>query len=212
MPKVTEQAKKLRNATQDEKDILERMKDREMERKKATAPIDKNSKRSDETQREYLVRTGKITPFSHTPEETHQTRQYNTDATNNSIFPGSGQGMSHKNLHAPSHFAETSTTPTKRKITVISDDENDDDAEFQLKNEEEEDEYKLEEEEETVLEDDSDLDVKKKRVIQKLDEIYDDDGSEAKYQKRLDDWIHNRKIMRYQVTHIIPFDVYILFY
>ena len=203
MSQVTEQAKKLRDATQDEKDILGRMADREKERRKATAPVNKSARQENETQREYLVRTGKITPFSHMPEATHRMKNYDTDATHNSIFPGSSQNdMTHKNLHAPSHQAESGSSTvksTKRKL------DNDDD-DFYLK-EEEDDDYKLEkEEEDTVALDSGDeellLDTKTKRTTKKFDEIYDDDGSEANYQKRLQDWVYNRKIMRYQAEHV----------
>lgn len=191
LPKVTEQAKKLRSATQDEKDILNRIKDRENERLKAITPLDKNVRQDDETQREYLVRTGKITPFSNMPEGTRRMKQYDTDATSNTVFPGS---MSHKNLHAPIHRAASSS---KRKL------ETSDDEDFELKHDEEDNEYKLEDD--TILLDSGDEDVlkeKKKHTIKKLDEIYDDDGSEMNYQNRLNDWVHNRKIMRYQVTHV----------
>jgi DNA excision repair protein ERCC-6 len=210
LPKITEQAKKLRDATQDEKDIIERMKDRERERLRTVSPLDKNARQDNETQRDYLVRTGKITPFDHLPEATHRTRQYNTEATSNSVFPGSGHNdMSHKNLYAPSHratIASSSSTSTQRKRKL--DDEEDDDFQDSLA-EDDEDEYKLvnvDEEDGSILLDSGDEDVlladKKKHVVRKLDEIYNDDGSEMNYRKRLNDWVHNRKIMRYQVTHV----------
>lgn len=189
LSKVTEQANKLRNATQDEKDILSRLEDRENERLKLIKPMDKNAKQENETQREYLIRTGKVTPFSNLPQETHQTKLYDTNATSNTVFPGSGHMMSHQHLHAPQH----QITNNKRKVP--SSDEEDD----EYKDEEEE-----EEEESTLLDSDDEFDLsdKKKRSVKKLDEIYDDDGSETNYQKRLNDWIQQRQIMRNQVTHV----------
>ncbi|KAI9343810.1 SNF2 family N-terminal domain-containing protein [Pilaira anomala] len=189
--KITEQANKLRNATQDEKDILSRLKDRENERLKLIKPMDKNAKQENETQREYLIRTGKVTPFSNLPQETHQTKLYDTKATSNTVFPGSGHMMSHQHLHAPQH----QITSNKRKVS--SSDEEDD----EYKDDEEEEEE--EEEESTLLDSDDEFDLsdKKKRSVKKLDEIYDDDGSETNYQKRLNDWIQQRQIMRNQVTH-----------
>lgn len=223
LPKITEQAKKLRNATQDEKDILGRMKDRERERLRSIAPLDKNARQDDETQRDYLVRTGKITPFDHLPEAATPSRttsrKYDTEATSNSIFPGSGHNnMSHKNLHAPSHKAaavvtsKASQQKQKRKRKLADEDEDDDfNDEEQAADEDEEDEFRLDNDEEEedgsiVLDSgDGDLlktDAKKRHTVKKLDEIYNDDGSELNYKKRLNDWVHNRKIMRYQVTHV----------
>lgn len=209
MPKITEQARRLRNATQDEKDIVGRIEDREKERLKAVKSLDENARQDNETQRDYLVRTGKITPFSHMPEATHQTKHYNTEATANPVFPGSSHGdiMSHKNLHAPVHTAVDATLSRKRKLESDSDDglyTNDDDG--NVGSNDEDVEYLDDEEDITALDlDDEDgmFVNKKKKEIRKLDEMYDDDGSEANYQKRLDDWIRNRKIMRSQVTHVI---------
>lgn len=196
--KVTQQATKLRNAVQDEKDILARLKDRKDERLKSTlSPADKkNARQENETQREFLIRTGKVTPFSNLPE----TKLYDTtassssSATFNAIFPGSGHSsMSHQNLHTPHH----SQVVTRKRKPSSSDDE-EDDAYV-----DEEDDYT----EETILldEDDDDGDEeplkRKKHALKKLDEIYNDDGSESNYQKRLTDWIQQRQIMRNQVTH-----------
>lgn len=183
LPKITQQAKRLRLATQDEQDILNRMNDREHERLKSITPVDRNLRQDNETQRDYLVRTGKITPFM--PDQ-NVIKRYDTEATANTVLPGS---MSHMNLHAPIH------TATKRK-RVISDDEDswhgddDNDDEFAL------DDTTLDSGDEDVLA------QKKKYSVKKLDEIYDDDGSEKNYKKRLNDWILNRKIMRYQATHV----------
>lgn len=168
--KITEQVKKLRDATQDERDILDRIKERQV------GPMDKNSRKKEETQREYLVRTGKITPFSNLSESS--SKQYDTDATANTVFPGS---MSHQNLHAPVH-----TATLKRKVSMMDEDTEDSGDEFTLDSaNDSDDEYTIDE------------DVIKKRTPKKLDEIYDDDGSEMNYQKRLIEWIQNRKVMRH---------------
>lgn len=209
MPKITEQAKRLRNATQDEKDIIGRIQDRERERLKTTKPIDENARQDNETQRDYLVRTGKITPFSHMPEATHQTKQYNTEATANPVFPGSSHGdvMSHKNLHAPVHTAVVASSSRKRKLESDSDDglyTNDEDEKVES---DDEDTGYVDDEDDLAsldLDDEDGISVKrKKKEVKKLGEIYDDDGSEANFKKRLDEWVRNRKIMRAQVTHVI---------
>ncbi|MBM6387294.1 MAG: DEAD/DEAH box helicase [Paenibacillus sp.] len=186
--KITQQATKLRNAVQDEKDILARLQDRKDERLKSTLPADKkNTRQENETQREFLIRTGKVTPFSNLPE----TKLYDTTITSssaafNTVFPGSGHStMSHQNLHTPHH-----QVTNKRKIS--SSDEEDDTYI------DEEDDYT---EETILLDDDDELFERKKHSLKKLDEIYNDDGSESNYQKRLTDWIQQRQIMRNQVTH-----------
>ncbi|RCI03157.1 hypothetical protein CU098_000671, partial [Rhizopus stolonifer] len=103
------------------------------ERQQASVSLSQDQKQANETQRDYLVRTGKITPFD-------------TNVSDHSVvFPGSGHVMSHQDLHVPSHKATLKPKP--------------------------------------------------------LDETYEDDGSEEHYQKRLDDWIYQRKTMRYRVTH-----------
>jgi DNA excision repair protein ERCC-6 len=189
LPKITQQAKRLHDATRDQKDILHRIKERERERYKANAPIDMNVRQDNETQRDFLVRTGKITPFDHLPE--YHVKKHDTEATANTVFPGTGHDMSHTNLYAPSHYAaESSSTSLKRKL---------EDDEY-IEDDQDQDEPSVDD---LILDDDDDELVLKKPVIQKLDEIYEDDGSEANYQKRLNDWIHNRRIMRYRATHVI---------
>lgn len=192
IPKINQHAKKLRDANRDKDDILGRMKDREKERYKAVVPVDKNVRQDDETQRDFLVRTGKITPFDNLPE--YHINQREKDV----IFPGSGQ-MSHQNLHVPIHKAEqpstSASTPLKRKLNQDDDDYND-----AITTEDDEDEYQEEGESENDSVDGEEHG--KNRAFKKLDEIYDDDGSELNYRKRLQDWTHNRKIMRYQKTHV----------
>lgn len=193
LPKITQQAKRLRDATRDKNDILHRMQDRERERYKSVTPVNINTKQDNETQRDFLVRTGKITPFDHLPES--DIKKHDTEATANLIFPGTGHGMSHKNLHAPNHYAaepSTSSALLKRKM--------------------EDDEYIADEddhndEDDLILDESDEEIVTKKHVVKKVDQVYKDDGSEMSYQKRLNDWIHNRKIMRYRATHV---DSYLL--
>ncbi|KAI8378590.1 SNF2 family N-terminal domain-containing protein [Blakeslea trispora] len=193
MPKITEQAQKLRNATQDKKDIIERMKDRHSERERALRPPSQNEKQINETQRDYLVRTGKITPFEQTLPPQHLTNH--EVSSSNTIFPGTENQMSHQHLHVPNHKAsDLVASRSKRKLAQYSDE--DDDGEYKESDDTvDEDEY---------MEEDEDLDDtegNQKHKIRKLDEIYEDDGLEQYYRKRLDDWIHNRRIMRYRVTH-----------
>lgn len=196
-PKINQQAKRLRDASKDKDDILDRMKGREKERYKATVPVDKNARQDDETQRDFLVRTGKITPFDHLPQ--YHAKQREKDV----IFPGSASQMSHQDLHAPSHKAEQPSSSLKRKWSQNDDDEDDEYTDTVVMDEDDEDEYR---QDGIVDEEDNDLDdqeqTSSKRASRKLDEIYDDDGSEMNYRKRLQDWTHNRKIMRYQKTHV----------
>ncbi|KAL0145871.1 DNA dependent ATPase [Mucor lusitanicus] len=200
-PKINQQAKRLRDANKDKDDILGRMKDREKQRYKAVVPVDKNVRQDDETQRDFLVRTGKITPFDHLPQYQAKQREKNV------IFPGSAGQMSHQDLHAPSHKAEqpSSSSSLKRKLSQYDDDNDDDDDEYTdttRMDEDDEDEYR---QDDFLDEDDTNLDdeeqTSNKRASRKLDEIYDDDGSELNFRKRLQDWVHNRKIMRYQKAH-----------
>ncbi|KAK4517380.1 uncharacterized protein ATC70_000715 [Mucor velutinosus] len=197
IPKINQQAKRLRDASKDKDDILGRMQDREKERYKAVVPVDRNARQDDETQRDFLVRTGKITPFDHLPQ--YHAKQREKDV----VFPGSVGQMSHQDLHAPSHKAEqpsTSSSYLKRKLSQNGDDD-DEYTDTAMVDEDDEDEYR----QDGVLDEDDNLDdeeqTSSKRASRKLDEIYNDDGSEMNYRKRLQDWIHNRKIMRYQKTH-----------
>ncbi|CAO0789711.1 unnamed protein product [Mucor circinelloides] len=189
IPKINQQAKRLRDASKDKDDILGRMKDREKERYKAVVPVDKHVRQDNETQRDFLVRTGKITPFDHVHVQQPE---------KNVILPGSAGQMSHQDLHAPSHKAvQQSSTTLKRKW---SQEEEDDDYQDAAVLEDDEDEYQ----QDGFVDDDDNLDDEEqtnRRASRKLDEIYDDDGSEMNYRKRLQDWVHNRKIMRYQKAH-----------
>lgn len=193
IPKINQQAKRLRDASKDKDDILGRMKDREKERYKAVVPVDKHVRQDNETQRDFLVRTGKITPFDHVHVQQPE---------KNVILPGSAGQMSHQDLHAPSHKAvQQSSTTLKRKW---SQEEEDDDYQDAAVLEDDEDEYQ----QDGFVDDDDNLDDEEqtnRRASRKLDEIYDDDGSEMNYRKRLQDWVHNRKIMRYQKAHVSAF-------
>ncbi|CEP17812.1 hypothetical protein [Parasitella parasitica] len=187
IPKINLQAKKLRDASKDKDDIMHRMKDREKQRYKAVVPVDKNTRQDDETQRDFLVRTGKITPFDHLPEY-HINKQ-----ETNVIFPGSATRMSHQDLHAPIHKAGQSSARLKRKVSPEKDEDDYRDASTI-----EDDENQSMEDEDEEYDDLDEEGYTRKRTIRKLDEIYDDDGLEINYRKRFQDWIHNRKIMRYQ--------------
>ncbi|CEI91751.1 hypothetical protein RMCBS344292_06032 [Rhizopus microsporus] len=176
IPKINEHTKKLREATRDEKDIVNRMKDRERRRMAVPPTIATTSERQmDETQREYLIRTGKITPFSKLSEDQHKATITEESAL---ALPGSryAEPISHQNLHAPIHQAE-GIKPERRK----------------KRQREEDDEYELSEEEEE--------DEERKHTVPKLDEIYEDDGNESNYKHRLREWILNRNMMRYRTTH-----------
>ncbi|KAI8645959.1 SNF2 family N-terminal domain-containing protein [Parasitella parasitica] len=184
---INQQTRKLRDASKDKDDILGRIKDREKQRYKVVLPVNKNARQDDETQRDFLVRTGKITPFDHLPEY-HSKQQ-----GNNAIFPGSATQMSHQDLHAPVHKAGQSSAPLKRKFSLEKDD---DDYRIDTTIENDEDQFQEDGNEEyDSLDEEGYI---RKRSIRKLDDIYDDDGSEMNYIKRLQDWVHNRKIMRYQ--------------
>lgn len=177
IPKINEHTKKLREATRDEKDIVNRMKDRERRRVAVPPTIATTSERQmDETQREYLIRTGKITPFSKLSEDQHKATITEESAL---ALPGSryAEPISHQNLHAPIHQAEDIKPERQKK-----------------RQREEDDEYELSEEEEE--------DEERKHTVPKLDEIYEDDGNESNYKHRLREWILNRNMMRYRTTHV----------
>lgn len=182
--------KRLRDATQDKTDILSRIKEREEAR--THTPADENKKQKNETQREFLIRTGKINPFDQVSTE----QQATTSSRSNYIYPGTMQAdtMSHQNLHVPSHKAIDTILPSKRKVT---DDNSDEDYKEDTQPKEDNEEHQ----EDEYLDEDDLPSSNQKHIVKKLDEIYEDDGSEVFYKKRLNDWIHNRKIMRYRVTH-----------
>ncbi|KAI9031601.1 hypothetical protein CLU79DRAFT_715267 [Phycomyces nitens] len=65
VPQFNKQTARLRAAKSDEEDILARLKEREERSRSASGETtNKNTRRHDETQKEYLIRTGKITPFA----------------------------------------------------------------------------------------------------------------------------------------------------
>ncbi|KAI8970281.1 SNF2 family N-terminal domain-containing protein [Mycotypha africana] len=245
LPKINHQAKRLREATQDKIDILDRLQERTKKNQTVTTTEDAHARRHDETQREYLIRIGKITPFAvakHTAftgappsseavteaKETSATAtdipmeavsssttgRYDTAATSHPIFPGSGyraEAMSHQNLYTPHDRAtvipkpltSTAQKTVSRKRKKVTEEE-EEDADY-VDEEEELDQEEIAADADTDIEEEASLLVEGKRskrpVVHKLDESYEDDGSEITYKKRLHEWVHHRRIIRYCAAH-----------
>ncbi|KAG1458747.1 hypothetical protein G6F56_006323 [Rhizopus delemar] len=119
----------------------------------------------DESQREYLIRTGKITPFAQ-PDQI--------------VLPGTQHAVTHQHLHAPTHQFHDQQKENKRKR---------EDGDYEDESEEEEDLS------------DSEWKEEGKHKAPKMDETYEDDGNESAYKHRLNEWLLNRKLMRYKATH-----------
>ncbi|ORX56439.1 hypothetical protein DM01DRAFT_326822, partial [Hesseltinella vesiculosa] len=114
--KVNEQATLLGSARRDEADILQRIKDRQ-KAEELDAEHDMNKRQSNETQREFLIRTGKITPFASVPDSVND-EPVAVPVT----LPGSA-GMSHQFLKRPSAVTDTATTSAGRARANDNDDD-----------------------------------------------------------------------------------------
>ncbi|KAI8883343.1 hypothetical protein K501DRAFT_219421, partial [Backusella circina FSU 941] len=143
-----------------------------------------------ESMREYLIRTGKIMPF---------------DTTTATSSVGMTQGLSHTNLNTPHHALTRDNEDNEEEEESEMDD-----SDHDKNNDSDSDEYIPESNEKIANDDDDDYDDDiidvdeeddgKKKRIAKLDESYTDDGIKANYDKRLREWVQNRRIARHQLA------------
>src|SRR5271156_4605173 len=182
------------------------MADRHKERH-ADTDVDQSLRQADETQREYLIRTGKITPFS-------RISGIERDAGEEELEATFEEQRSHQFLRAPGFDSGTTTTattsgtssdldgtdedpsPRKRKRLVRPKrvKAEDEDYEYAQAHEEE-----LEDDEDNLLlphdEDEDDEDAPTSR--KKKDDLSNiDDGNEQHYLQRIKKWVEKRAAAR----------------
>ncbi|CAO3646467.1 unnamed protein product [Cunninghamella echinulata] len=220
--KINEQATILRNARRDETDIMQRIKDRE--ESTVQDNIDMNKRQKNESQKEYLIRTGKITPFANMSDTSTE-----DDDNSNIIIPGTGgNNMLHDNFKRSSttintiqiqHEDEKDIESSWNALHQKSDNDMDEDdyqpssdsddqigkntklkKKINSKDNDESDVYNEEEEEEGMglEEDDEDYDDIKPKKRKEIEQTFEDDGNESNYENRLKDWIYNRRLLQDQ--------------
>ncbi|KAI9249004.1 hypothetical protein BY458DRAFT_44017 [Sporodiniella umbellata] len=126
LSRINTETKRMREADRDEKDIIARI--RSLEKAREAQKLDSsNEKHINESQRDYLIRTGKITPFTNTLEE------------NNIILPGSQHTYTYQNLRKSKSFDQMpsieSQNEKKRKAKGLSDDDYSEDEDDNMSNE-----------------------------------------------------------------------------
>ncbi|KAI7868322.1 SNF2 family N-terminal domain-containing protein [Spinellus fusiger] len=211
LPLLNEQTHLLRSAKSDEKDILQRIKKRKEARNSDVRTADKNHKRTNETHKEYLIRTGKMTPFA---------KPFNEDIQDSDpsgvVIPGSQVHLlsqltvdplslsiiidqdSLYNIEAPSATGYDKGGSSKRKH--LSEDEytasesEEDILEISKEDKYEESESESEEYEKAGSKVSSHYKNKGKATA-KLHDLLQDDGNDAHYKKRLNEWTHERKTL-----------------
>ncbi|CAN6658870.1 DNA repair and recombination protein Rad26p [Trichomonascus vanleenenianus] len=169
--------------------IAERQKNQNIRNQMDTGTSDRLP---EESEHDYLLRTGKITPFA-------SSSQFTTAAT----IPTESTGMSHKNLRLPGEELEEQpvlmTTRRRRKRIKRSDEEDNDNSDSEFVPEEDEDESY----DEGIEAEQYDLDMYEGQVARKTDEEElrgMDDGDEELYQQRLAMWIRKRKAYRESIN------------
>ncbi|KAI9322571.1 hypothetical protein BX666DRAFT_632639 [Dichotomocladium elegans] len=197
-----QQAARLRNAKQDEEEIIQRMKDREYYRQKSalesTSAHDSAQPELGESTRDFLIRTGKITPFTRVPDANAKAEA----GPSGSIFlPGSNGSVIERGDHAIPLSAKEFGESGSDVMSMSEDDNNDDDYEpmprrgtkkpFKPKKistlgkrraiSDEEYELSGQEDEEDLHEVTYGLVTEKKALVSQED-MLEDDGDEAVYQ------------------------------
>ncbi|KAL0084706.1 SNF2 family N-terminal domain-containing protein [Phycomyces blakesleeanus] len=218
VPQFNKQAARLRAAKSDEEDILNRLKEREEERIRSASgeTVNKNLRRHDETQKEYLIRTGKITPFAKEADFENDIQSSSSGPSAPSLPGSEGHPMAFKHTVEPSFISNTDESVNVPKDTfpdlynfaekntqkqkAISDDEYGA-SEEENENEDEDEPYINEE---NIEDEDAYNDLKQRRKNKKAEDsirdLFEDDGNEAHYQKRLKRWLQARKTTIYRVN------------
>ncbi|ORY92326.1 SNF2 family N-terminal domain-domain-containing protein [Syncephalastrum racemosum] len=125
LPKIDEQLARLRAAQRDKGDIERRMAERQKIRNKDSGQEDTNERRENESQRDFLIRTGKITPFAQLPddeEDIEGSSQGDSEPRSSKVFlPGSGGITVHAKSRKRARPA-SSSTPESSYATSQSED------------------------------------------------------------------------------------------
>ncbi|KAI8583675.1 hypothetical protein K450DRAFT_268262 [Umbelopsis ramanniana AG] len=220
LAKINEQAARLRNARQDESDILARIKERHrLARSTNSQAIQQNQRGVNESEREFLIRTGKITPFAKMSglEKTSHQNESGVEYSETGVETVT-HGRSHRDLRRKSYqdIIPTSTASqdikkTKRKRRRSStpsspEDESGSDFSPEVQSDEDDDEFTSGQEGKSPLLEDEDLitdDMDEKAPIEQDGQVIaiQDDGKEAVFQERLYQWALGRKILRYKLQH-----------
>ncbi|KAG0175755.1 hypothetical protein DFQ29_007055 [Apophysomyces sp. BC1021] len=180
--KINEQAARLSSATKDKEEIMKRVEDREIARTKSTfdTTTKTTEKQDDESYREYLIRTGKITPFS------QLTKLEKIPTTSSSRSDALSQLDLGRRLDLVNYEKETNEMDKQRPH--ISEEK------VPKRKTRSDDEYEISETEQEESESDSDTfkspneDEQEARgkILQRLENMFEDDGSEANYQPGAD--------------------------
>ncbi|GAB5590463.1 DNA repair protein rhp26 [Umbelopsis nana] len=227
LAKINEQAVRLKNAKRDELEINERIRDREnLTRSTSSRAIQQNQRGANESEREFLIRTGKITPFA---------KISGLERTSHPIAPGAAYSdaatgvishdRSHRDLRRKSYqdiiptaaASETDTSESsdrkhkRRRSSISSVSEGGSGSEFAPDKESE-----FEDDEEVLgyskgkaplVDDDDefltdDIDESGATAAQDGQVIaIQDDGNEALFQERLYQWVRGRKILRHKLQN-----------
>jgi DNA excision repair protein ERCC-6 len=198
-------------AEQDIKEINERMTERENERRMdADTDHTLQSRQARETEREFLIRTGKITPFSRMSGLERGVDDVGEEELANMLEEK--ETRSHQFLRAPGFESTTSTSvtsssdveaedpsPRKRKRlvrpgrTTIKVDSDDDYAQTH--------EMEIEDDEDNLVEEEDDDDGETLVSRKKRDDLSNlDDGNEPHYLDRLEKWADKRSSARARVN------------
>ncbi|CAO3692442.1 unnamed protein product [Umbelopsis ramanniana] len=225
LAKINEQAVKLRNAKRDESDILARIKERHrLARSTNSQAIQQNQRGVNESEREFLIRTGKITPFAKMSglEKTSQQNELGGVEYSEAGAETVTHGRSHRDLRRTSYqdiiptLTSTSasshdikkTKRKRRRSSASSSPEDDSGSDFSpgVESDEDDDEFTSGQEGKSPLIEDEDLitdDMDEKAPIEQDGQVIaiQDDGKEAVFQERLYQWALGRKILRYKLQH-----------
>ncbi|KAI8098665.1 SNF2 family N-terminal domain-containing protein [Halteromyces radiatus] len=142
-----------------------------------------SKRQADETQKDYLIRTGKITPFATLSDIQDQTSVDHSKVVN---------VKKEDETEIESHWRQ-SIRKQKQKKT-------DDDDDYVMTDEDEEnddDQYQQDEMDLDQIDEDMTMST---RTRKEIEQIYEDDGNDTNYQNRLQDWVYNRKLLRYRET------------
>ncbi|KAF8427830.1 hypothetical protein EV426DRAFT_588482 [Tirmania nivea] len=210
--------KKILGFERDIRDIKERIKERSEAGHDVGQSLNAvaSGRMPNETQREFLIRTGKITPFAKLATEDEDWLEEGEEDERLAPRGRAGMLMSHQNLRmpgfAPAHETvdeESEASPKKRRRLKIAPQarinrdvpDEDDDSEYSVSDEDDD-------ESEAYQEEESDSEApagrrgvksnkRKASATQKKEDFSSvDDGNERKYQGRIKRWIQGRKKAR----------------
>ncbi|KAF7729838.1 hypothetical protein EC973_003572 [Apophysomyces ossiformis] len=180
--KVNEQATRLSNANKDKEEITKRMKDREVGRTKSVSETNSinTEKQEDESYREYLIRTGKITPFSNVS----HLEKIPMSSSSGATLPGSDTLLrnymeDHSNLTTHTSTAEEIVGRKRRTpMPSVSKRKERSDDDYEMSEAEDDESESISTVSESASEDESEI---RGKTLQNLEKMFEDDGNEANY-------------------------------